>query len=96
VHGYVQSFLRRMAEELPHVDLVLRELVTADQAGVGLAIVPESARALHAGAAAQVAPFFALPCGRWREPWGWFHPWSGDLRVTPRQTRGLQRSAWRK
>jgi DNA-binding transcriptional LysR family regulator len=31
VHGYVQSFLRRMAEELPHVDLVLRELVTADQ-----------------------------------------------------------------
>jgi hypothetical protein len=40
VHGYVQSFLRRMAEELPHVDLVLRELVTADQAGVGLAIVP--------------------------------------------------------
>ena len=31
IHGYVQSFLRRMAEELPHVDLVLRELVTADQ-----------------------------------------------------------------
>ena len=31
VHGYVQSFLRRIAEELPHVDLVLRELVTADQ-----------------------------------------------------------------
>jgi DNA-binding transcriptional LysR family regulator len=31
VHGYVQSFLRRMTEELPHVDLVLRELVTADQ-----------------------------------------------------------------
>ena len=31
VHGYVQSFLRRTAEELPHVDLVLRELVTADQ-----------------------------------------------------------------
>jgi DNA-binding transcriptional LysR family regulator len=31
VHGYVQSFLRRIAEELPHVDLVLRELVTSDQ-----------------------------------------------------------------
>jgi DNA-binding transcriptional LysR family regulator len=31
VHGYVRSFLRRAAEELPHVDLVLRELVTADQ-----------------------------------------------------------------
>jgi DNA-binding transcriptional LysR family regulator len=31
VHGYVQPFLRRIAEELPHVDLVLRELVTADQ-----------------------------------------------------------------
>jgi DNA-binding transcriptional LysR family regulator len=31
VHGYVRSFLRRMAEELPHVDLVLRELVTAGQ-----------------------------------------------------------------
>ncbi|HEY6494618.1 MAG TPA: LysR substrate-binding domain-containing protein [Trebonia sp.] len=31
VHGYVQSFLRRVAAELPHVDLVLRELVTADQ-----------------------------------------------------------------
>ena len=31
VHGYVQSFLRRIAEELPHVDLVLRELVTAEQ-----------------------------------------------------------------
>jgi DNA-binding transcriptional LysR family regulator len=31
VHGYVQSFLRRIARELPHVDLVLRELVTADQ-----------------------------------------------------------------
>jgi DNA-binding transcriptional LysR family regulator len=31
VHGYVQSFLRRIAEELPHVDLLLRELVTADQ-----------------------------------------------------------------
>jgi len=31
IHGYVQSFLRRIAEELPHVDLVLRELVTADQ-----------------------------------------------------------------
>jgi DNA-binding transcriptional LysR family regulator len=31
VHGYVQSFLRRFAEEFPHVDLVLRELVTADQ-----------------------------------------------------------------
>jgi DNA-binding transcriptional LysR family regulator len=31
VHGYVRSFLRRMAAELPHVDLVLRELVTADQ-----------------------------------------------------------------
>jgi DNA-binding transcriptional LysR family regulator len=32
VHGYVQSFLRRVGEQLPHVDLVLRELVTADQA----------------------------------------------------------------
>jgi DNA-binding transcriptional LysR family regulator len=31
VHGYVQSFLRRIAEELPHLDLVLREMVTADQ-----------------------------------------------------------------
>jgi DNA-binding transcriptional LysR family regulator len=31
VHGYVQSFLRRVGERLPHVDLVLRELVTADQ-----------------------------------------------------------------
>jgi DNA-binding transcriptional LysR family regulator len=31
VHGYVQSFLRRAAERLPHVDLVLRELVTAGQ-----------------------------------------------------------------
>jgi DNA-binding transcriptional LysR family regulator len=31
VHGYVQSFLRRAAEDLPHVDLVLREMVTADQ-----------------------------------------------------------------
>ncbi|MGH3291475.1 MAG: LysR substrate-binding domain-containing protein, partial [Trebonia sp.] len=31
VHGYVRSFLRRITEELPHVDLVLRELVTADQ-----------------------------------------------------------------
>ncbi len=31
VHGYVQSFLRRITQELPHVDLVLRELVTADQ-----------------------------------------------------------------
>jgi DNA-binding transcriptional LysR family regulator len=31
VHGYVQSFLRRIAEELPHVDLILREMVTSDQ-----------------------------------------------------------------
>jgi DNA-binding transcriptional LysR family regulator len=31
VHGYVRSFLRRVVTELPHVDLVLRELVTADQ-----------------------------------------------------------------
>jgi DNA-binding transcriptional LysR family regulator len=31
VHGYVQSFLRLIALELPHVDLVLREMVTADQ-----------------------------------------------------------------
>jgi DNA-binding transcriptional LysR family regulator len=31
VHGYVQSFLRRVGERLPHVDLVLRELVTAGQ-----------------------------------------------------------------
>jgi DNA-binding transcriptional LysR family regulator len=31
VHGYVKSFLQRIAEQLPHVDLVLRELVTADQ-----------------------------------------------------------------
>jgi DNA-binding transcriptional LysR family regulator len=31
VHGYVQSFLRRISEELPHVDLVLRELVTLGQ-----------------------------------------------------------------
>jgi DNA-binding transcriptional LysR family regulator len=31
VHGYVPSFLRRAGEELPHVDLVLREMVTADQ-----------------------------------------------------------------
>jgi DNA-binding transcriptional LysR family regulator len=31
VHGYVQSFLRLIAAELPHVDLVLREMVTADQ-----------------------------------------------------------------
>src|ERR1700691_4091693 len=31
VHGYVQSFLRRVGERLPHVDLVLRELVTSGQ-----------------------------------------------------------------
>lgn len=31
VHGYVQSFLRQIAQELPHVDLVLREMVTSDQ-----------------------------------------------------------------
>jgi DNA-binding transcriptional LysR family regulator len=31
VHGYVQSVLKRIGEQLPHVDLVLRELVTADQ-----------------------------------------------------------------
>jgi DNA-binding transcriptional LysR family regulator len=31
VHGYVQSFLRQVGGRLPHVDLVLRELVTADQ-----------------------------------------------------------------
>jgi DNA-binding transcriptional LysR family regulator len=31
VHGYVQSFLRRIGEQLPHVDLVLRELVTSGQ-----------------------------------------------------------------
>src|ERR1700722_1833470 len=31
VHGYVRSFLRRMVEELPHVDLVLREQVTGGQ-----------------------------------------------------------------
>jgi len=31
VYGYVRSFLRRTGEELPHVDLVLREMVTADQ-----------------------------------------------------------------
>jgi DNA-binding transcriptional LysR family regulator len=31
VHGYVQSFLRRAGRELPHVDLVLREQVTAEQ-----------------------------------------------------------------
>ena len=31
VHGYVQSFLRRIAEELPHLDLVLREMVTSGQ-----------------------------------------------------------------
>jgi DNA-binding transcriptional LysR family regulator len=31
VHGYVRAFLRRAGEELPHLDLVLRELVTADQ-----------------------------------------------------------------
>ena len=31
VYGYVQSFLRQIAAELPHVDLVLRELVTTDQ-----------------------------------------------------------------
>ena len=31
VHGYVQAFLRLVALELPHVDLVLREMVTADQ-----------------------------------------------------------------
>jgi DNA-binding transcriptional LysR family regulator len=31
VHGYVKSFLQRIAGQLPHVDLVLRELVTADQ-----------------------------------------------------------------
>lgn len=31
VHGYVKSFLRRAAAQLPYVDLVLRELVTADQ-----------------------------------------------------------------
>jgi DNA-binding transcriptional LysR family regulator len=31
VHGYVQGFLRRIGERLPHVDLVLSELVTAGQ-----------------------------------------------------------------
>jgi len=31
VHGYVQSFLRRVGDRLPHVDLALRELVTASQ-----------------------------------------------------------------
>jgi DNA-binding transcriptional LysR family regulator len=31
VHGYVQSLLRRIAEELPHLDLVLREMITSDQ-----------------------------------------------------------------
>jgi DNA-binding transcriptional LysR family regulator len=31
VHGHVQSFLRRIGERLPHVDLVLRELVTSGQ-----------------------------------------------------------------
>ena len=31
VHGYVRLFLRRIGEELPHVDLVLREMGTADQ-----------------------------------------------------------------
>jgi DNA-binding transcriptional LysR family regulator len=31
VHGYVKSFLRRVTEQLPRVDLVLREQVTADQ-----------------------------------------------------------------
>ncbi len=31
VHGYVQALLRRIGEQLPHVDLVLRELVTASQ-----------------------------------------------------------------
>jgi DNA-binding transcriptional LysR family regulator len=31
VHGYVKSFLRQVGEQLSHVDLVLRELVTADQ-----------------------------------------------------------------
>jgi DNA-binding transcriptional LysR family regulator len=31
VHGYVRSFLRRIGEQLPHVDLVLRELVTSGQ-----------------------------------------------------------------
>ena len=59
VHGYVQSFLRRIAEELPHVDLVLREQVTAEQ-----------------------EPCHSFP--------------SSSLGVTSRQTRGLQRSAWRK
>ena len=81
VHGYVQSVLQRIGEELPHVDLVLRELVSAAQveaiaagdidlgflrapryvqyvsqvhtmlalvqAGVGVALVPESATAMH-------------------------------------------------
>jgi len=31
VHGYVTSFLRRIGDLFPHVDLVLHELVTADQ-----------------------------------------------------------------
>jgi len=31
VHGYVKSFLQLIGEQLPHLDLVLRELVTADQ-----------------------------------------------------------------
>ena len=31
VHGFVRSFLQRIGEALPHVNLVLRELVTADQ-----------------------------------------------------------------
>src|ERR1700744_67722 len=31
VHGYVQQSPRRLGEQLPHVDLVLRELVTAEQ-----------------------------------------------------------------
>jgi DNA-binding transcriptional LysR family regulator len=31
VHGYVQSAVKRISERLPHIDLVLRELVTADQ-----------------------------------------------------------------
>ncbi|HVT67089.1 MAG TPA: LysR substrate-binding domain-containing protein [Trebonia sp.] len=36
VHGYVQSVLKRVGEQLPHLDLVLRELVTADQLeGIG-------------------------------------------------------------
>jgi len=31
VHGYVQPVLQRISEQLPHVDLVLREMVTAAQ-----------------------------------------------------------------